>query len=124
MPRHRPLGQVTRGKTALNRLRQIDVYVGLALSGVLSSGSPLVVDLGFGAYPWTTLEMFERFLPINPSLRVMGVEIDPERVAAALPYAQPSIIDFRQGGFNVDEVLRGEPVRLIRCYNVLRQYEE
>jgi hypothetical protein len=55
------------------------------------------------------------------------LEIDPERVAAALPYADPPQVDFRLGGFNVADALdsqRGERARLIRAYNVLRQYEE
>src|ERR1700690_3741522 len=122
--RIRVLGQPTRGKTALNRLRQVDVYVALALSHCLTSGAPLVVDIGFGAYPWTTLEMRARWLTLNPALRVLGVEIDPARVAAALPFAQPPEITFRSGGFNLRDVLDGESVRLIRCYNVLRQYDE
>src|SRR5689334_4319076 len=104
----RPVGQPTRGKTALNRLRQIDVYVALALPHTLTHGSPLVVDLGFGAYAWTTLEMFERWLPVNPKLRMLGIEIDPERVAAAIPYVQPPTIDFRLGGFNVDMLTGNE----------------
>src|SRR5258708_4357254 len=120
----RALGQPTRGKTALNRLRHVDIYVALALSHCLTSGTPLVVDIGFGAFPWTTLEMRERWLALNPALRVLGVEIDPERVAAALPYAQPPEIDFRLGGFNLVDLLHDEQVRLIRCYNVLRQYDE
>ncbi len=122
--RVQPVGQPTRGKTALNRLRQIDVYVALALPGLLKGGAPLVIDVGFGAYAWTTLEMRERWLPINPRLRVIGIEIDPERVAMALPYADPPAVDFRLGGFNLPDVLGSERARLIRCYNVLRQYDE
>jgi hypothetical protein len=120
----RPIGQPTRGKTALNRLRQIDVYVALAMPSVLSSGAPLVVDVGFGAYAWTTLEMRQRWLHLNRALRVLGIEIDPERVEAALHYADPPAINFRLGGFNVLDITHGEPVRLIRAYNVLRQYSE
>ncbi len=120
----RPIGQATRGKTALNRLRQIDVYAALALENVLVGGAPLIVDVGYGAYPWTALEMADRLRRINPRLRVLGVEIDPERVAAAQPYADPPLIDFRLGGFNLRAVLNGERARLIRCYNVLRQYDE
>src|SRR5260221_3339213 len=123
--RHTPaLGQPTRGKTALNRLRKVDIYVALALSHCLTSDTPLVVDIGFGAFPWTTLEMRERWLALNPALRVLSVDIDPARVAAALPYAQPPEIDFRLGGFNLVDLLHDEQVRLIRCYNVLRQYDE
>src|SRR5579859_851762 len=120
----RPLGQPTRGKTALNRLRRIDVYVILAMPWLLSDGSPLVVDLGYGAYPWTTLEMRERWLPHNPRLRVLGIEIDPFRVEGALPFANPPQVDFRLGGFNLADVLTGQTARIVRCFNVLRQYEE
>ncbi len=119
----RPQGQPTRGKTAFNRLRQIDVYSALTLASLFVGGSPLIVDVGYGAYPWTTLEMRARLLPINPRLRVLGVEIDPERVAVAQPYVEAGV-DFRLGGFNVLDVLGDERARLIRCYNVLRQYDE
>src|SRR5207253_6480618 len=47
-----------------------------------------------------------------------------ERVAAGLPYADPPTVDFRLGGFNLIDILNGERVRLIRVYNVLRQYDE
>ncbi len=128
MPRNarraRPIGQPTRGKTALNRLRQIDTYIALAHAQTLTAGSPLVVDVGYGAQAWTALEMWERWQNINPHLRLLGIEIDAERVAAALPYEQPGSIDFRLCGFNVRDVLNGQPARVIRAYNVLRQYDE
>lgn len=122
--RPRPSGQPTRGKTALNRLRQVDVYVALAMPGVLRGDPPLVVDLGFGAEAWTTLEMAERWRRIEPSLHVLGVEIDPERVANALPFAEPPATDFALGGFNLADVLGLRQARVVRCYNVLRQYDE
>jgi hypothetical protein len=50
------------------------------------------------------------------------VEIDKERVEAALPYADEKTF-FRLGGFNLP-LKEGEHVRLIRAFNVLRQYEE
>ncbi|MBX3086589.1 MAG: hypothetical protein KF716_33455 [Anaerolineae bacterium] len=125
MPRRtRPVGQPTRGKTALNRLRQIDVFIALTYADVLSSGSPLIVDVGYGAQAWTALEMRERWLTINPRLRLLGLEIDAERVAVAQPYAQQSLIEFKLGGFNVRDATNGERARMIRAYNVLRQYEE
>lgn len=100
----------------------MDVYILLAWSTVLMGGSPLVVDVGYGAYAWTALEMLVRWQTINPKLRLLGIEIDPERVANALPYADPPHVDFKLGGFNL--VLGGEKARVIRAYNVLRQYEE
>jgi hypothetical protein len=120
----RPLGQPTRGKTAINRLRQVDVYAALALEGLFVGGRPLIVDVGYGAYPWTALEMARRLRRINPGLRLLGVEIDPERVATAQPHAAPPDISFRLGGFNLRAVMGGEQARYIRAYNVLRQYEE
>jgi hypothetical protein len=122
MPRR--VGHITRGKTALNRLRQVDVYVALVYAGVLRGGQPWVVDVGYGAQAWTALEMRERWLPINPQLRLLGIEIDPARVEVALPYAIPNVIDFQVGGFNVKDNLGNQQARLIRAYNVLRQYTE
>ena len=77
--------------------------------------------------PITTLESAERFRRLNPWLPVLGVEIDPARVAAALPHAD-DLTHFRLGGFNLPlrQCAGGstETVRLIRAFNVLRQYEE
>lgn len=123
-PKLRPHGTITRGKTALNRLRQVDVYVALAYSSVLTGGEPLVVDVGYGARPWTALEMRQRWLRLNSRLRLLGLEIDPQRVEAAAPLADPPAVEFRLGGFNLADVLGGRAARVVRCYNVLRQYDE
>jgi hypothetical protein len=126
----RPQGQITRGKTARNRLRRVDAFLTLydpaALGGADSAGGGWFVDLGFGAEPWTTLESAHRLRRHNPWLPVLGVEIDPERVAAAEPYGGDGIV-FRRGGFNLPLVRDGtnpEWVRVIRAFNVLRQYDE
>jgi hypothetical protein len=123
----RPQGQVTRGKTARNRLRQVDNFILRYDPGLLTRrdgdfAEALFVDLGYGAEAATTLESAERFRRLNPELRVLGVEIDPERVAAAAPFADARTC-FRLGGFNLP-LEGGERVRLIRAFNVLRQYEE
>ncbi len=81
-----------------------------------------LVDLGYGAEAFTTLECAQRLRKINPALCVLGVEIDPERVVAALPYAD-ALTQFRLGGFNLP-LQPGEHVKLIRAFNVLRQYEQ
>lgn len=120
----RPIGQVTRGKTALNRLRQVDVYLLLTWLQTAHPPPALIVDVGYGAYPWTALEMLDRWQKQHPALRLLGVEIDPARVAAAQPYTLPGKIDFRLGGFNLSAVLGAEQASLIRAYNVLRQYDE
>jgi hypothetical protein len=59
---------------------------------------------------------------MNPALRVIGVEIDRERVQAAQPYAD-ALTEFRFGGFNLP-LKSSESVRVIRAFNVLRQYGE
>lgn len=128
----RPQGQPTRGKTAANRLRRVDVFMLLYDTPLLRCQSGAFadawfVDLGYGATPITTLESAARFRHINPNLPVLGVEIDPARVAAAQPFVD-ALTDFRLGGFNlplrrrVDGTM--ETVRAIRAFNVLRQYDE
>jgi hypothetical protein len=119
----KPQGQVTRGKTARNRLRQVDNFLLRYEPGLLARpDDSLFVDLGYGAEAITTLESAQRFRRLNPALRVLGVEIEPERVAAALPFADERTF-FRLGGFNLP-LLPGETVRGMRAFNVLRQYEE
>jgi len=123
----RPEGQPTRGKTAANRLRRVDNFVLLYEPSLLARtdgpfADSLFVDLGYGFDARTTLESALRFRRLNPSLKILGVEIDGERVDAALPYADDKTF-FRLGGFNLP-LKEGETVRLIRAFNVLRQYEE
>jgi SAM-dependent methyltransferase len=83
-----------------------------------SAAEPLVVDLGYGALPVTTVELAARLRTVRADVRVVGLEIDPERVAAARTAAQPPRVDFARGGF---ELAGLRPV-LVRAFNVLRQY--
>ena len=121
------MGQPTRGKTASNRLRRVDNFILLYEPSLLTRtdglfAESLFVDLGYGFDPRTTLESAARFRKLNPNLNILGVEIDKERVEAALPFADDKTF-FRLGGFNLP-LHSGETVRLIRAFNVLRQYEE
>ena len=123
----KPDGQPTRGKTASNRLRRADNFILLYEPSLLTRtdglfAKSLFVDLGYGFDPRTTLESASRFRRVNPNLPILGVEIDKERVEAALPFAD-DLTHFRLGGFNLP-LQNGEHVRLIRAFNVLRQYEE
>ena len=53
----RPLGAVTRGTTNPNRLRRIDNWIVATLGGPLrAAGDPLVIDLGYGSSPVTTVD--------------------------------------------------------------------
>jgi hypothetical protein len=130
--RRKPQGQITRGKTAQNRLRRLDLFLARYDPVLLRRNDgpyagAFFVDLGFGAEPFTTLETAARLRALNPQLRVLGVEIDRGRVAAAQPYAD-ALTEFRLGGFNLplmrDVQGRLETVRAVRAFNVLRQYEE
>ena len=123
----KPEGLPTRGKTAANRLRRVDNFILLYEPALLTRtdgrfADSLFVDLGYGFDARTTLESASRFRRINPELRILGVEIDNERVEAGLPFADDKTF-FRLGGFNLP-LQEGEHVRLIRAFNVLRQYEE
>jgi hypothetical protein len=123
----KPEGQPTRGKTASNRLRRVDNFILLYEPSLLTRtdgmfADSLFVDLGYGFDARTTLESAARFRRLNPNLKILGVEIEKDRVEAALPYADEQTF-FRLGGFNLP-VKEGEHVRLIRAFNVLRQYEE
>ena len=121
----KPQGQITRGKTARNRLRRLDNLLTAYDAQLLRRRDglwrdALWVDLGYGAEPFTTLETAACWSGLAPELRGLGVEIDPERVARAEPFADDRV-SFRQGGFNMP-LRPGETVRLIRAFNVLRQY--
>lgn len=119
----RLIGNPTRGTTNPNRLRRADRWLAAdpLVARVLSRASdPLVVDLGYGASPVTTVELARRLSAVEPRVRVLGLELDPERVAAARPAADPPRLDFRRGGF---ELAGATPV-LVRAFNVLRQYSE
>lgn len=123
----KPEGLPTRGKTASNRLRRVDNFLLLYEPSLLTRtdglfADALFVDLGYGFDARTTLESAARFRRLNPGLKILGVEIDPERVEAARPFADARTF-FRLGGFNLP-LQQGEHVRLIRAFNVLRQYEE
>ena len=123
----KPEGLPTRGKTASNRLRRVDNFILLYESSLLTRtdglfADSMFVDLGYGFDARTTLESASRFRRFNSELKILGVEIDKERVAAALPFADEKTY-FRLGGFNLP-LKDDEHVRLIRAFNVLRQYEE
>ena len=126
----RPEGDITRGTTNPSRLRRADRWITQALPSVLRAAHrPLIVDLGFGASPVTTLELYQRVRAVAPDAEVTGLEIDPVRVEharrrlAALRAAGQELpgLSFAAGGFELPVPRR--PV-LVRAFNVLRQYPE
>jgi hypothetical protein len=110
---------VTRGTTNPNRLRRVDGWI-CAVLGPRLPDAPLVVDLGYGSRPVTTVELRSRLARVRPAVRVVGLEIDRVRVADAAPYRHPPDLDFTLGGFE----LAGLRPTLVRAMNVLRQYPE
>ena len=81
---------------------------------------PLVIDLGYGASAVTSVELAARLSKVRADVRVLGLELDPERVATAQPSADPPRLAFARGGFE----LAGERPVIVRAANVLRQYDE
>ncbi|MGV0740803.1 class I SAM-dependent methyltransferase [Mycolicibacterium sp. XJ870] len=83
-----------------------------------TAADPLVVDLGYGGLPVTTLELAARLQVVRADVRVVGLEIHPDRVASARAVAEHPRVQFALGGF---ELAGLRPV-LVRAFNVLRQY--
>ena len=81
-----------------------------------AAADPLVVDLGYGALPVTTLELAARLRVVRADVRVVGLEIHPDRVVSARRRRRHRRV-------------RGSAVSnwpgdtgLVRAFNVLRQY--
>ncbi len=118
--RARALGLPTRGTTNPNRLRQLDNWIAVTQARRLrSADDPLVIDLGYGDSPITASELLSRLQPVRPDVRVLGLELDPGRVATAQSAAGPQL-SFERGGFE----LAGRRPLIVRAANVLRQYPE
>ncbi|MGO4615147.1 class I SAM-dependent methyltransferase [Nocardia sp. 2YAB30] len=114
----KPVGTITRGTTGVNRLRRSDrwlIHDELVTTRLRDTADPLVVDLGYGASPWTTFELAARLQRVRTDVRVVGLEIDPQRVVPSRDG-----VAFARGGF---ELAGLRPV-LVRAFNVLRQYPE
>ncbi|WP_210507212.1 trans-aconitate 2-methyltransferase [Naasia sp. SYSU D00057] len=116
-----PEGRITRGTTGTNRLRRVDRWIA-ASPAFLRTEAPLVVDLGYGAAHWTAAELLDRLRKVRPDTRVVGIEIDPARVAVAVPHSRPGL-EFVLGGFELP-VPGGRAPDVVRAMNVLRQYDE
>lgn len=89
-------------------------------NALAAAKDPVVVDLGYGRVPVTTLELAHRLTSVRPDVHVIGLEIDPDRVEAARASSKDSGVEFRLGGFE----LAGTSPILVRAFNVLRQYPE
>ncbi|SMH31881.1 hypothetical protein SAMN06295885_0653 [Rathayibacter oskolensis] len=128
-----PIGAVTRGTTGTNRLRRVDRWLA-ELPVLRSTAEPLVVDLGFGASAVTTLELHRRLATVAPGVEVVGLEIDPARVATArselervreggTAFPSDARVRFDRGGFEIP-LPGGRRPQVVRAFNVLRQYDE
>ncbi|MFW0783263.1 class I SAM-dependent methyltransferase [Gordonia sp. CPCC 206044] len=85
------------------------------LAALTARPRPLVIDLGYGARPDTTVEMAGRLRTVAPDLEMVGLEIDPARIVEARDGVR-----FGLGGFE----LAGLRPQVVRAFNVLRQYDE
>ena len=115
------IGSVTRGTTNPNRLRRVDRFI--ATLPVLKKSNPVVVDLGYGASPITTIELQDRLTKVNPNVQVVGVEIEKDRVARGKEVERPGLT-FLLGGFETPLPAGIQSADVIRAFNVLRQYNE
>src|SRR3954452_20355404 len=107
---NRPVGAITRGTTGYNRLRRSDrwlVHSRRVRAALQAAADPLVIDLGYGALPVTTLEIAARLRVVRADVRVLGLEIHPERV---VPPRED--VEFALGGFE----LAGHRPVLVRAF--------
>lgn len=129
----RVVGQVTRGTTNTNRLRRVDRWIARH-PRFRRTGDPLVVDLGYGASGVTAFELEARLRRARPDVEVLGLEIEPDRVARACAqlaevragrgvFLPDAHVAFARGGFEVPTPDGRRPA-VIRAFNVLRQYDE
>jgi hypothetical protein len=98
----RHIGAVTRGTTNPNRLRRVDNYIAYRCRDLLADAvAPLVVDLGYGAHAGHDRRAAEPSrAAVRADVAVVGLEIDPVRVAEAQPRPLPRAA-FRSGGFEL-----------------------
>lgn len=131
--RHSPAGRITRGTTGTNRLRRVDRWIARH-PALVRADDPLVVDLGYGASGVTPLELQARLARTRPDVEVLGLEIDPTRVAhanaqlahvreGATGFSPDARVSYALGGFEVPVPEVRRPA-VIRAMNVLRQYDE
>ncbi|MCR2816508.1 class I SAM-dependent methyltransferase [Microbacterium jiangjiandongii] len=127
-----PIGQITRGTTNTNRLRRVDRWIARHPALRAASADPLVVDLGYGASGVTAFELEARLRSARADVEVLGLEIDPARVARAnaqlselrrggTGFSPDARVSFARGGF---EVPAPRAPTVVRAFNVLRQYGE
>jgi hypothetical protein len=117
------VGTITRGTTNPNRLRRVDRWLAGPQAWRLRrpGAAPVVVDLGYGASPVTAVELHDRLRRVRRDVEVVGIEIEPDRVALGRALERPGL-SFRLGGFEVP--LDGRQATVVRAFNVLRQYDE
>ena len=111
-----------RGTT--NQLRQIDRWILYAVCPTIrAAADPLVVDLGFGASPSASSELFNRLRKyVRPDCEVAGIDRDLNSVAQAQSAAQ-SGLTFVHGSFEIPTADSRKPIA-IRAANVLQHYDE
>ncbi|HET6334234.1 MAG TPA: hypothetical protein VFG30_13520 [Polyangiales bacterium] len=116
-----------RGCTRPGRLARLDRILQLREAELIGRidgefrDAPLV-DVGVGEWPWTTIETAHSLRAFAPSLRVIGVELDPDRLRHARRFEEPGL-EFRRGGFELPLGAAERP-RVVRALNLLRGYSE
>jgi hypothetical protein len=115
-----PPDRRTRGRTRAGRLAALDTWLLATERPLLEApGDAPVVDVGFGAEPWTLLELAGAVRSVNPGLAVVGLERDDAALRAAEDPCVGAGITLREGGFDLNGIA---PARLVRAMNVLRGY--
>ncbi|MFO0594461.1 MAG: methylase [Myxococcaceae bacterium] len=100
-------------RTRAGRLAALDAWL---LRRASSFPTGLFVDVGYGESAVTTLEWARSLRTVNPSARVVGLDL---HAPPALPSNE---VELHQGGF--EACARFSPAAVVRAMNVLRGYRE
>lgn len=116
-------GRITRGKTSRGRLHLLDEWLcrcHLDRLTALSEEAGMLLDVGVGEFPWTTIDLWRRLQSVAPNVQIAGTELDPRRVRHARRLAAGRFRVLERG---FDPGLPSESVGVIRMMNVLREYD-
>lgn len=124
LPLRRLRGRTRRGRSALLDAALLSRERELIARCDGPFADALFVDVGVGEFPWTTLESAAAFRALNPSLRCIGCELDPLRLARARQWQSDGIefAPMADAGFGLPPLRAA--ARLVRAMNVLRGYPE
>ncbi|OQX86681.1 MAG: hypothetical protein B6D55_05505, partial [Candidatus Omnitrophica bacterium 4484_70.2] len=122
--------KITPSFTFPHRLDKVYRYLerfALAFFGLdISKGKKIIIDVGIGGRGApTTFDMYRILSKLNPDLKIIGIDYNPDNVKLAQEKAQKEgikNISFIKVGFNF-RLGKNKKADIITCFNVLMDYK-